>query len=149
MKGVRLTRASGIDGWVGEAGTRFLVPDDVARDAVASGLLEYIPEDEHNSVPIVKVERAQLPDPDEKPREMTIEERYAEMLNADGSPRADLFEQEPEPVTADETPKELKKPYGNRPKAEWIAYAIQQGHDPDEAEGSTKADLMSLYGERL
>lgn len=42
-----------------------------------------------------------------------------------------------------------KPPWSNRPKAEWVAYAVSQGHDPDEAAALPKADLMSLYGERL
>jgi hypothetical protein len=156
MKGVRLVRSSGIDGWVGDAGACFLVEDAVARDAVASGLLEYIPDDEHNSIPAPADPDADSPvqraldgvPEEERPREMTIEERYAEMLNADGSPRADLFEQEV-PVASPAPSGEMKKPYGNRPKSEWIAYAVQQGHDAEEAEGMTKTDLMSLYGERL
>ena len=144
MKGVRLVRGSIISGWVGDAGTQFLVEDAVAAEAVASGLLEYIPGDEHSIIPIVHREDGlefpehrtvvaldEVPE-DERPREMTTEERYAELM---GETPAE--------------PKELKKPYGNRPKSEWIAYAVQQGHDPEKAEQLSKADLMSLYGERL
>jgi hypothetical protein len=140
MKGVRLVRGSIISGWVGDAGAQFLVEDDVAAEAVASGLLEYTPGDEHNTaVPVYDpdadspIQHAldEVPE-DERPREMTIEERYAEL--SDGTPAE---------------PEELKRPYGNRPKSEWVDYAISKGHDPDEATGLTKADLMSLYGERL
>jgi hypothetical protein len=140
MKGVRLVRGSIISGWVGDAGTQFLVEDDAAAEAVASGLLEYIPGDEHNSIPAPAVDSPvqhaldEVPE-DERPREMTIEERYAELTIVERY--------------AELTIEELKRPYGNRPKSEWIAYAVQQGHDPDEATGLTKADLMSLYGERL
>jgi hypothetical protein len=156
MKGIRLLYSSIVNPWVGDRGTCFLVSDDEAAAAVATGMLEYIPDDEHNSIPVVQVEGVQVPEhrtvvdlpEEERPREMTIEERYAEMLNADGSPRADLFEQEA-PVASPAPSGEMKKPYSNRPKSEWIAYAVQQGHDAEEAEGMTKNDLMSLYGERL
>jgi len=44
-----------------------------------------------------------------------------------------------------------KRPYGNQPKSMWITYATAV--DPDltaeRAEGMSKADLMSRYGERL
>lgn len=132
--------------YIGGAGAQFLVEDDEAVQAVASGMLEYIPGDEHN-----EIAPAEVPE-HEKPREMTLEERYAEILNADGSPRADLFA-EGGPVEQQETPapsdEPLKKPYGNQPKSLWIAYAIQQGEDPETAESMSKADLMSKHGERL
>jgi hypothetical protein len=165
MKGIRLTHASGIDPWVGDRGTCFLVEDDVAAEAVASGLLEYIPDDEHNVIPVVQAEGVQFPDPDERPREMTLEERYAEILNADGSPKDSVFaeggiigrdEREPQELPGvaragtDVAPEgKLKKPYGNASKSAWIAYAIQQGEKPDTAESMSKIDLMSKYGERL
>jgi len=31
-------------------------------------------------------------------------------------------------------------------KAEWVAYAVTQGADPDEAEAMTKAELVDQYG---
>lgn len=31
-------------------------------------------------------------------------------------------------------------------KADWVAYAISLGADPDEAEATNKADLIELYG---
>jgi hypothetical protein len=44
-----------------------------------------------------------------------------------------------------------KRPYGNAPKSAWIRYACEVDPDmtPERAEGMTKADLMSRYGERL
>lgn len=32
------------------------------------------------------------------------------------------------------------------PKAEWVDYAISKGADSEEAEASTKAELIELYG---
>lgn len=32
-------------------------------------------------------------------------------------------------------------------KADWVAYAVKCGADPDEAENTTKADLIELYGD--
>ncbi len=52
---------------------------------------------------------------------------------------------------AHEEPEPPKRPYGNQPKSMWATYAAAV--DPDmtveRAEGMTKADLMSQYGERL
>ena len=31
-------------------------------------------------------------------------------------------------------------------KAEWVAWAVAQGADPDEADAATKADLVAAYG---
>jgi hypothetical protein len=32
-------------------------------------------------------------------------------------------------------------------KADWVAFAVSQGADPEGAEGSTKQELIDLYGE--
>lgn len=32
-------------------------------------------------------------------------------------------------------------------KGDWVEYAVSQGADRDEAENSTKAELIELYGE--
>lgn len=46
---------------------------------------------------------------------------------------------------------EAKRPYGNAPKSAWVRYAcaIDEKMTTERAEGMTKADLMSRYGERL
>src|ERR1700691_3865513 len=45
---------------------------------------------------------------------------------------------------------EVKKPYGNAPKSAWVRYAcaVDEKMSEERAEGMTKADLMSRYGER-
>jgi hypothetical protein len=53
-----------------------------------------------------------------------------------------------------EEPEETKRPYGNAPKSAWVRYAAHGDHGrplitEERAEGMTKADLMSQYGERL
>lgn len=55
---------------------------------------------------------------------------------------------EPEEPEEAEPP---KKPYGNAPKSAWAAYAaaVDPEMTVERAEGLTKADLMSRYGERL
>lgn len=56
-----------------------------------------------------------------------------------------------EEKTEEGEPEEIKRPYGNAPKSAWIRYALSV--DPkmteERAEGMTKADLLSRYGERL
>lgn len=55
-------------------------------------------------------------------------------------------------VKAAEAPAGTARPSASRPtnkatKPEWIAYAVAQGEDPEQAEEMTKADLVELYGE--
>lgn len=51
----------------------------------------------------------------------------------------------------EEPPAEPKRPYGNAPKSAWVRYAceVDENMTAERAEGMTKADLMSRYGERL
>ncbi|MFE5628473.1 hypothetical protein [Streptomyces sp. NPDC056543] len=37
-------------------------------------------------------------------------------------------------------------PAKNAPKADWVGWAVANGADPEDAEGSTKGDLIELYG---
>ena len=50
----------------------------------------------------------------------------------------------------EETP-ELKKPYGNATRAEWVKYALSKDSDLTEeaANDMSKVQLMQAYGERL
>lgn len=41
---------------------------------------------------------------------------------------------------------EAQKPAQSASKAEWVAWAVHEGVDPDEAEAMTKADLIELFG---
>lgn len=43
-------------------------------------------------------------------------------------------------------PSEVKKPYGNAKKDEWIAYAVSQGARRSDISEMTKAMLVDLYG---
>lgn len=70
----------------------------------------------------------------------------------------EIVHEEPAPAPAVGQPKEgepeqdsdeLKKPYGNRPKSEWAAYAVSKGANPETVEEMTKNELMAEYGERL
>lgn len=160
MRSVRLTHGSIVYPYIGDVGTRYLLDDETAAGVVAAEMAEYVEAQEGADPEVLSATDPDADSPmqraidgvpeEETPRELTIEERYAELLNPDGSPRVDLFTlDEDTQHAADEPKKEVKKPYENRPKSEWIAYAVSKGHDPDEAAGMTKADLTSLYGERL
>jgi hypothetical protein len=48
--------------------------------------------------------------------------------------------------TAEEAPKP-PAPYAS--KADWVNYAVNQGHNADDASSLTKSDLQSRYGGRL
>lgn len=39
-------------------------------------------------------------------------------------------------------------PADNAPKPEWVEYAVRQGATREDAEGSTKADLIAAYGNK-
>lgn len=53
---------------------------------------------------------------------------------AEGPPAAPAPEPAPQP------------PAKSANKPEWVAYAISQGADPDEAKAATKGDLVDIYG---
>lgn len=55
----------------------------------------------------------------------------------------------PEPGEPDEEAAEEAgddRPAGNASKADWVAYAVTQGADPDEAEGLSRDELREQYG---
>lgn len=56
-------------------------------------------------------------------------------------------EPEPEPVAAQPEPEaEAEPPKHYAAKSDWVDYAVSQGADRDEAESSTKDELIELYG---
>lgn len=42
----------------------------------------------------------------------------------------------------------LERPASNGSKANWLAYAIQEGHDPAEVEGLKRDDLAALFADK-
>jgi hypothetical protein len=59
---------------------------------------------------------------------------------------------QPEPEEEkDESSEPPKRPYGNAPKSAWVEYAVAADSKmtKERAEGMTKVDLMSRYGEPL
>jgi hypothetical protein len=57
-------------------------------------------------------------------------------------------EQDP-PGTApseDDGPAALERPARSASKAEWVAYAVAQGAEQDDAEAATKDQLIERYG---
>lgn len=50
---------------------------------------------------------------------------------------------DPEPAAA------ATKPIVNSPKADWIAHAVSQGADPDEAAAMKKTELIAAYGNHV
>lgn len=55
----------------------------------------------------------------------------------------------PAPVTFDEIASRGvadERPSGNASKADWVAYAVAQGADEDEANGQSRDELREQYG---
>jgi hypothetical protein len=46
----------------------------------------------------------------------------------------------------DNGPAALERPARSASKAEWIAYAVAQGAEQDDAEAATKEQLIEQYG---
>lgn len=63
-------------------------------------------------------------------------------VHADGSPYVE--DERPDGVPALPT----SRPALNAPKAEWIGWAVANGERPDDAEASTKADLIERHGQQ-
>ncbi|MFH8646095.1 hypothetical protein ACH4B4_17175 [Streptomyces tendae] len=63
-------------------------------------------------------------------------------------PAPDTGEDEPPhaPSSGDDGPDLTKRPARSASKAEWLAYAVAQGADEDEAEDATKDQLIEQYG---
>jgi hypothetical protein len=103
---------------------------------LASGFMEYLPPPEHN------MWADPLPP-------LGYDRETGEIVTEIPAPEPAVGQPRDETSEEPEDDGKLKRPWSNRPKAEWVAYAVSQGHDPDEAAALPKADLMSLYGERL
>lgn len=87
---------------------------------------------------------AQTPPP-EKPK---TDEGNGGGDNGDGGGQGD---QNPDDETGGQNPDgssqgAVEKPAKTGLVAAWREYAVAQGHDPDEAAGATRADLIALYG---
>lgn len=50
------------------------------------------------------------------------------------------------PPSGDTGPDDTERPARSASKAEWVAYAVAQGADQDDAEQSTKDALIEQYG---
>ncbi|CAL9480289.1 hypothetical protein SUDANB99_03068 [Streptomyces sp. enrichment culture] len=63
-------------------------------------------------------------------------------------PDAESGEQDPPhpPPNDDNGPDDIERPARSASKAEWVAYAVAQGADQDDAEQSTKDALIERYG---
>ena len=48
---------------------------------------------------------------------------------------------------ADEVPPEPKRPAKSASKADWVAYAVSQGAEEDDATAATRDELAALYAE--
>lgn len=83
------------------------------------------------------------------PSRAELERQEAE-IQASAAPEK-TGEDDSQPGDDADAAEEVKRPYGNSPKSAWVRYACQVDDKMTEerAEGMTKADLMSRYGERL
>lgn len=70
-------------------------------------------------------------------------ERYA-ALAADPASGWRCAEPEPDPEPEQE-PVVLERPAKSASKADWVAYAVSQGADQEEAEGKTRDELAALF----
>jgi hypothetical protein len=120
---------------VGDIGATLLLEDEAAEFAVTQGFGIYLP----GSIPIVALEPL-IPD---KPK--VIDPR--DLLGPEGQKEAD----EARDADSPEPPAKPKRPYGNAPKSAWVEYvvAIEPDMTFERADGMSKSDLMSGWGQRL
>lgn len=67
------------------------------------------------------------------------------ILKDDGEPVVATTDDEVAETEPDE-PEDDGPPTHSAAKADWLAWAIAQGADPDEAAAATKAELIDTYG---
>lgn len=147
MHAVRLIRACMLSPRIGgDAGTVLLVEDSEARDLVENLCLAvYAPEYDPapNSVVPELVCEEEAPAPRPTSRDVTDVP-----LPDDDEPwwRPGPIRDE---TGAPGTAQDMRRPWTTHSKADWIAWAVHNGADPDVAAQMSKVDLMSRYGERL
>lgn len=73
-------------------------------------------------------------------------ERYAAMA-ADPKSGWRCAEPDPEPEEARQEPVVLERPAKSASKADWKAYAVQEGMDEAEADKATRDELAATYAE--
>ena len=136
MRAVRLVRAGWWDDEVnGDAGRPLWLSDDKAESHVALGNAVYDP-----------VLQAQLEGRPSPQTTFVGPEAAAKRLD---ELKAALDVAAVNAEAQVETQAEMKRPYGNASKADWIAWAVHNGADEAEVAGWTKNQLMGTYGERL
>lgn len=156
MRHIRLTRSNWLNDHVGgDAGNVILLSDEMARDAVeVHRIAVYAPEFDgarYHQEPVMTVEVPQFVGP-EKTAQRIAELTASEVVTIEPTvTEADWgLEDNDQPYPgAVEAEPELKAPWSNAPKADWVAWAIHKGCDPEQAAGMTKNQLLSRYGERL
>jgi hypothetical protein len=145
----------------GEKNSVLILEDGEAAALVENSLAVYAPGYDPQpsftaggvqEIPVVKKENAPAPDevldavdaafvgPEHAAKRIQELVEYTEELG--------LYEnQQPEQGTVTE----VRQPWTTAPKGDWIAWAVHNGADPEEAAVMTKAQLMNRYsyGERL
>lgn len=131
--------------WEGEALTRIkeaiYTSDEEAANISQPNVdtnIEPLEREYHGGEPV----SAPNVDAEVEPIEVTAEPEAAPEAE-ETAPVDDVAGEEP---AADE---EVKKPAPYASKADWVNYAVAQGHDSDDASSLTKSELQSRYGGRL
>lgn len=86
----------------------------------------------------------------ERPAKGSARAAELEALAADPATAWHVEEPEPEPfevVPIEVKPAVLERPAKSASKADWKAYALQEGMDEDEAEKATRDELAAKYAD--
>lgn len=142
MRAVRLIRSGWWDDEVnGDPGKPLVLSDDKAESHVAAGNAVYDP--------VLQAELDGVPSPQTTFVGPEAAARRLDELTAQLTPVEQIEAGLADMRLPGEPAAELKRPYGNASKADWIAWAVHNGADEAEVAGWTKNQLMSSYGERL
>lgn len=142
MRAVRLTRSGWWDDEVnGDTGRPLWLSDAKAESHVALGNAVYDP--------VLQAQLEGRPSPQTTFVGPEAAAKRLDELKARAEAFEDLLDHIEAVADGDEPVPEMKRPYGNASKADWIAWAVHNGADEAEVAGWTKNQLMGRYGERL
>lgn len=150
MRAIRILQSNWLNDEVGgDRNTVKLISDDMAREAVETGIAEYAPEYDTPGTRAAAAQEPAEPLVVEFPAELSpspeFQEQAAEFMNENDALLRKLD---------DDPPADLKMPWSNASKADWISWAAHGNHgqphvSEEVAATLTKNELMSRYGERL
>ena len=130
-------------------GEFFQVPEWEAQALVQIKEAVYLTDEELATISEPKVSAHVKPLPEEPKHEAPKAPEHKAKEKPAEKPAPEKEAPKTEPKAAPKEEPKPERPAQNATKAEWVTYAVSQGHEESDAQLRTKSELQARYGGRL